>query len=331
MHNLLKDFYYSRQAPAQRMALHERAAEFYSIYSNGGIEGTYHLFKAGDFETGIVNLLSRGNGWLRQGYVDEVLNLIELIPEYLEGPEERYGIEFLTASAQDLLGDWNGASDHYGICFELARESESPEREAMVLRRQGAILYRRGEVEGARKIFDKALEVLGDSNERLQARIHGSLGVALWALGKAQLAREAHETDLAISTGAHDDEGIARALNNLGILDWESGDFGQALERYSPALEIAERLGDKKLVSILYSNIGDVLRSRGDVDEARRYYERCLELAEDLKFNWQIAEAHRGLAQVTEKKEKHLQRALAIFKRLGAEEDVKSVKQMMDR
>ena len=53
-------------------------------------------------------------------------------------------------------------------------------------------------------------------------------------------------------------------------------------------------------------------------------------MAEDLKFNWQVAEAYRGLAQVSDNKEKHLQKALAIFQRLGAEEDVKSIKEMME-
>ena len=38
---------------------------------------------------------------------------------------------------------------------------------------------------------------------------------------------------------------------------------------------------------------------------------------------------HRVLAQVSEDKQKHLQKALTTFQKLGAEEDTKSVKEMM--
>jgi tetratricopeptide (TPR) repeat protein len=76
--------------------------------------------------------------------------------------------------------------------------------------------------------------------------------------------------------------------------------------------------------------MGDVYRMMGNTPDARRYYERCLELAEDLKFNWQVAEAYRGLADVIpEKRADYLSRALNIFERLGAAEDAKAVRNMM--
>ena len=333
MHNLIRDFYYSRQSISEREARHEQAAEFYNAYSDdldGQIEETYHLLKARDFESGILSLCSRGQDWLGMGFVDEILYLADLVPDKWQNPDDEYNINFLVASALDLVGDWDRASEHYGICYELACELEDLVREARTLRREGAILYRKGELADARKTFENALKILEKTSKpELLARVHGSLGVVHWRMGKKDKAKISHETDLEISQASKDKEGIARAQNNLGILDWEAGDYGTALERYSKALEIAGKLDDKKLVSILYSNIADVHSSKNEPAEAKRYYERCLELAEDLKFNWQVAEAYRGLAQVSDNKEKHLQRALAIFQRLGAEEDVNSVKELM--
>ncbi len=334
MHNLVRDFYYSRQAPAERESRHEQVAEFYNTYSSGPddeIEEVFHLLKAMDFESGIMNFVSGGQRWLRQGFADEVLYLADMIPDDHTNSEDEYNISFLTASALDLIGDWDRASEHYGICFELATVLNDIDKEATMLRREGAILYRKGELADARKIFEKALATLSESeNQILLAEIHGSIGVVHWRQGKQNKARIAHEIDLEISQVEKDKRGIARAQNNLGIMDWESGEFGTALERYSTALELAEKLGDKKLVAILYSNIADIHRSKGLNAEARRYYQRCLELAEDLKFNWQVAEAYRGLAQVDdEKRTQHLQKSLAIFQQLGAEEDAKSVKAMM--
>jgi len=334
MHNLVRDFYYSRQAPEERESRHEQAAEFYNTYSSGPddeIEEVFHLLKARDFESGMMNLNVRGQSWLSQGFVDELLYLADLAPDDYQNPEEEYNINFLIASAFDLIGDWNMASEHYGICFQLATELNDMDMEATILRREGAILYRKGELADAKKTLEKALELLADCDvNNLAAKIFGSLGVVYWRMGKPDKAREAHNQDLETSQNIKDKEGVARALNNLGILDWESGELGTALERYSEALELAEKLGDKKLVAILYSNIADVHRSKEESDEARRYYERCLELAEYLKFNWQVAEAYRGLAQIdNENKTQHLQTALKIFQRLGAEEDVNSVKELM--
>jgi len=253
------------------------------------------------------------------------------LPGKFYNPEDSFQLNFLTASALELIGNWDAASEYFGMCYEAACELDDEIRKASVLRKEGAILYRRGELADARKTFETALGILKSAdNPELLALIHGSLGVVHWRMGKPDKARKSHEIDLEISETGKDKDGIARSLNNLGILDWESGNYGTALERYSVALELAEKLSDKKLVAILYSNIADIHRSKGELVEAKRYYERCLELAEDLKFNWQVAEAYRGLAQVTDDRQKHLQRALAIFQRLGAEEDVKSVKDLMD-
>jgi tetratricopeptide (TPR) repeat protein/DNA-binding MarR family transcriptional regulator len=333
MHGLLRDFYYSRQPPREREARHERAAEFYNIYSGGcdaQIEEIYHLFMARDHDSAIMGLASRGEGLLNRGYVDEIMSLCAMVPDNWENTDELFSVRFLNASAQDLLGCWAEASEMYGECLSAARDLQDIAKEATVLRRQGAILYRKGSLKEAKKVLGDALKMLSKEPESLQAELHGSLGVVLWKLGSIDAARKFYETDLEISEAGKEQRGISRALNNLGILDWQAGDNSAALEKYARALKCAEKIADNRLIAILYSNMGDVHRTMGNVADARRYYERCLELAEDLKFNWQVAEAYRGLADVVpEKRSDYLSRALNIFERLGADEDAKSVREMM--
>jgi tetratricopeptide (TPR) repeat protein/DNA-binding MarR family transcriptional regulator len=333
MHGLLREFYYSRQPPREREARHERAAEFYNLYSGGcdcQVEELYHLFMARDLDSAILGLATRGEGLLNRGYVDEILSLSAMVPDNWENTDELFSIRFLNASAQDLLGCWVEASEMYGECLSAARDLQDITKEAMILRRQGAILYRRGEHQEARKILEQALKMFSGDSSGLLAELHGSLGVVLWKLGHVSAARKSCETDLKISEAEKDMRGISRALNNLGILDWQAGDHTAALERYARALKCAEKISDNRLIAILYSNMGDVHRTMGNALDARRYYERCLELAEDLKFNWQVAEAYRGLADVMpEKRSDYLSRALNIFERLGAEEDAKTVREMI--
>ena len=331
MHALLRDFYLARQAPADRMARHEMAAEYYNRHSGvfgNRIEEIYHLLMAGDAESAIVALLSKGQEMLARGYVDELLGMCALVPGDWQNSDDALGLGYLKASALDLLGSWDDAADAYRASLKIAKELDDREREAAILRRLGAIQYRQGNMAEARKILVAAMELA--RSPALIAELHGSLGVVLWKMGDAASARKSHESDLSISTAENDRIGMARGLNNLGILDWESGNNTAAMEKYTKAMGIAQKKSDMRMVAILYSNMGDVQRSMGNPGEAKRYYERCLELAEDLKFNWQVAEAYRGLAEIVpEKRRDYLSRALTIFERLGADGDAKTVREMM--
>ncbi|MBU4071330.1 MAG: tetratricopeptide repeat protein [Candidatus Thermoplasmatota archaeon] len=330
MHGLLRDFYYSRQPPIERRLRHERAAEFYNMHSAGAdasVEEIHHLFMALDHDSAVMALATQGNTLLGHGYVDEILGFLALVPEDWQNADELFRLGYLRAAALDLLGDWDGATEAYGKCLKLATDLE-PDKEADVLRRLGAIQYRRGNFEEARLTFERALKIA--SMPCLIAELQGSLGVVMWKSGDVSGARKAHESDFAVSEKENDRRGMARALNNLGILDWQAGNSTAALERYARALKFAEKIPDKRLIAILYSNMGDAHRTMGKTEDAKRYYGRCLELAEDLKFNWQVAEAYRGLADLMpENRLDYLSRALAIFERLGAEDDARTVREMM--
>ncbi|MCK5038767.1 MAG: tetratricopeptide repeat protein, partial [Thermoplasmata archaeon] len=142
---------------------------------------------------------------------------------------------------------------------------------------------------------------------------------------------KAYNEDLSISRQNNNHEGIVRALNNLGIIMSQQGDYDDALQYYAEGIELAERMNDHKLVCILYSNIADSYKLKGSSTEAQRFYERCIELSGDLGFKWQIAESYRGLADIVPNKREHyLKQALTMFERLGASEDARSVRAMIE-
>jgi tetratricopeptide (TPR) repeat protein len=331
MHNLFRDFFYERQTRADREARHESAAEYYNDYSSdipGKMEEAYHLFMARDYESALLLLTTQGPDWLKHGYQDEILRLSSFLPDDYDNQEERYEALMLKASALDQIGEWEEAKRCYETVQYMATSEKDDERSARALRGQGAIYYRRGELDKALETFEKALsETLSPV---LRSEIQNGIGVVQWKLGQPQKARRAYDSDLKISEEVQDLQGQARALNNLGILDREEGKYDKALERYSRALDFAQQMSAKKLVAILYSNIADAYKSKGEVVEAQRFYERCLELSEDLRFDWQTAEAYRGMADIVEAdRDKYLKKALRIFDRLGAKEDAKAVRVMM--
>jgi tetratricopeptide (TPR) repeat protein len=333
MHSLLKEWLYGRLGREEREDRHLAAAEFYGSYSSGsrgGVEEVYHLLMAGESESAIALMASMGEDWLGRGFQDELLQLCALLPRDIQSRAEGFDLLILQAKALKQVGEWDEAQRLLRSCLDFAKGIEGVEHEGRALQVLGAIQYRKGDLDGARDSFEKALSLVSDGAPEVLAEVQNGLGVVQWRLGDAISARQAYLEDLRISTGNGSQMGQARALNNIGILDWQEGKVNDALERYRRALDLAESIPDMRLVAILHSNIADAYRSKGRYSEAQRCYERCLELSEDLRFRWQIAEACRGLADlVPEKRDEYLNRALEMFDGLGAKEDAKAVRAMM--
>jgi DNA-binding PadR family transcriptional regulator len=134
------------------------------------------------------------------------------------------------------------------------------------------------------------------------------------------------ERSLEMARRLRDREGEARALNNLGIIRMERGDLRESARLFAQTLEICEALGDLRTLSILHGNLGDASRLLGSPD-ARRHYERSRALAGSLSFVEQLAEIHLSMASAASGEERlvNLDRALALFRRLGAREGVARV------
>ncbi len=337
MHSLIKDMFYDGQPLSDREKNHELAAEYHNRYSKSPasmIEEAYHLLKAGDYETALLLLRSEGQKLLKMGYQDDIIPLCEMVPRNWDDQEGHFTMLVLQASALNQKGDWPMAEKLFFESLRIADSLEIPEFRAKSLCHLAKLQYRRGELESSLGTFEDARKLVAGPSAPpsiLLAEIENGIGVVNWRMGNYDRAREAYETDLALSTELRNRAGIARALNNLGILDWLEKLPDEALEKHFRAIELAGQILDKKLVAIINSNIADCYKSKDDISEAKRYYERCLELSEDLGFKWQLAEVYRSLSDIApERREEYLDKALRIFDRLGAKEDVKLVKMMID-
>ncbi len=330
-HGLLRNFFYERQAKKTRRASHETAAEYYStrMSVNDRVEETHHLIRADDLETAVYLLRTEGGGWLRQGYQDEILSILEEMHPSKIIDEDYYCLKFLAGMAHMQIGNWTRSLDLFTESLAMSRGLDDPENTARALKQLGVLQYRKGDLNEAHVLLFEALSLAGE-NDVLRSEIDNALGVIFWKQGQDERAMKAYNDDLAISRRTNNHEGIARALNNLGIIMTDRGKYDDALQYYAEGIELAERMKDHKLVCILYSNIADSYKLKGSLAEARRFYERCIELSEDLGFKWQIAESYRGLADIVpDKREHYLELALAMFERLGADEDAKCVRDMM--
>ena len=130
----------------------------------------------------------------------------------------------------------------------------------------GFLLKQQGDVEGARRAFQQAI----DSGHTHQApRAAAQLGVLLAEQGDVEGARRAFQQ--AIDSGHAEAAGVAAA--NLGGLLAEQGDVEGARWAFQQAIDS----GHAEAAAAAAVNLGNLLAEQGDVEGARQAYQRATE------------------------------------------------------
>ena len=183
-------------------------------------------------------------------------------------------------------GEWQEATQLFEKAI-AACESGAPKTSdlASLLSDFGALRWRQGDLEGARPLLERALEidesVLGSTSLELASR-RNNLAILTWQLGDLPRAQELFEQALAnkekLSGEDHPD--MVALLNNLGILLREQGSADEAEALHRRALEIGSRvLGEQHpdLASVWYS-LGRALAALGRRPEAIAAFDRTVEI-----------------------------------------------------
>jgi tetratricopeptide (TPR) repeat protein len=333
MHDLLREFFYSRLTTPQRLRLHALAASHYEALADpeARVEMLYHLIQAGRTKDAATLLGGIGRSLAAKGLQDDVLKLLASFDLRALEPAGRVPLLLLRGEIQSVRGEWPRARESFDEARSLAEDLGDRRGEARGVLELGVIEYRQGDFDVARISFERALGIVGDADQSIVARILNALGILEWQAGNLDAAADLYRRSREAYEAVGDAAGIAGALNNLGILRWQRDDVDGALADYADALRLSEELGDHRTVAILYNNIGEAYRRKGDAANAARFYERSLVLSEKLGFLWQMGEVHRNLGRLRTDARglEHLRRALAIFEGLGARRDRDEVQRLL--
>ena len=131
-----------------------------------------------------------------------------------------------------------------------------------------------------------------------------------------------------------EDDAHARAQGVLGRYYSKVDQSELALFHYSEALEAMTEAGDVQSLVEITMLLGEVLQDAGRTDEAMEHYSQALVLAEANDLRMQIGELLTRLGGVAPDRQgrmEYLQRALTVFRELGAKARMREVQTMVHR
>ena len=147
-------------------------------------------------------------------------------------------------------------------------------------------------------------------------------------LGETERARK-HALDAFEKSDNSENQQIhARAQAVLGRYHAKIGDLDVASHHYSNALEAMGEKGDILSMVDITILLGEVLQDAGRVEEAMEHFREALIIAEANDLRMQIGELLTRLGTVASDKSRrmeYLQRALSVFRELGAKSRMKDV------
>ena len=118
----------------------------------------------------------------------------------------------------------------------------------------------------------------------------------------------------------------------LGRYYAKSGDADLALHHYTDALSTMGEAGDPLALVEVSILLGEVLQDSGRIEEALARYREALVISEANDLGMQIGELLArlgGVAPDRQRRMEYLQRALSVFRELGAQTRMREVQMMV--
>ncbi len=296
MHDLVREFFYSRSTPEERGTRHREAAEIWGriVTLDAIVERAYHLQHAGESEAAVATLAEGSGRVLREPrLLRDVMAILDAATGDLPlSPTAMDEADILRADALAQLDQAAAAHAMYTRILDRAVAKEDGEQEARLLHRMGNLHARRGQRDMALEVQRRAIatyEAVDD--EAGAAHCHVAIADVLVARednegATAELAR-AHES----FTVAGDGKGVAAACIRLAsvMLDREASDV--ARNYLDEALDNLDPKEDMDILSHAYYLLGEVDRIEEDWGQVVEHLERALDLFQAVGNEQMVANA----------------------------------------
>ena len=282
IHDLLKEFFSGRLAPARRKRCEALAARYYLSCDTEAdtLEAVYHLFEAGEPAVAAELLAAKGQAISKKGHSEELRAMLDRVGQVKLPSTMKLSLALLKGDVVASLGDWTSAIDVYATAARTAERERDLARRAEALRSLGDLYLRRKERKKATEAFKTSLSLfktLGDLKG--VSAVHFGLGTLYEEEGSLDKALKHYRRAARLVKENGDQEGVARYLSAYaGILE-SKGEYDKAIKLMKEGLAVAERNGNLHEIARVTVSLGKCYAERKQLNEALDCYREGISLA----------------------------------------------------
>ncbi|MDI6708407.1 MAG: tetratricopeptide repeat protein, partial [Candidatus Thermoplasmatota archaeon] len=325
LHDVLRDFTYSRLSETKRNAYHKIVAEYYEKEGREGgiIEAMYHFLKAKEQTKAAVLAINNSKNLINNGFWKELSDILEMFAQEYVSREKWTKILRWKVECYMLLGKWDDALDYANKALELCKSVDDKNTELSSLCKIAEIYVPRGKYGQALSHLERALEIsqkLGDLETTIETqylmadayRHTPNLDKALMVLNEA----------IKLCDKTQNQRWLVKIYAMIGNTYWSMGEYEKSAEFYRKGLGYAEILKDRAEIARLHNNIGVIYSEKGEFDNALLEYEKCIAICSQIGYSRQLGFGLSNAAFAYARKggdrkaEEYVEKSLVIFKKL---------------
>ncbi|MCK5776347.1 MAG: tetratricopeptide repeat protein, partial [Bacteroidales bacterium] len=195
----------------------------------------------------------------------------KLIEEY----SEVYQNFALIYSRKGLL---DSADIYNKLALHWALETQDTIKTVSSLRAKGNILYKRGQVDDALKVYNEALDLASyhENSSREMSLLYNNLGVFYSERSNFEKSLMYYEKSLSINKRLKNVRDEARLYNNIGTIFWYQSKLDSALLYFLKSLHLRDSLGDINGKAYTLNNLGMYYGSIENFPQSLKYFKESL-------------------------------------------------------
>jgi len=324
LHDFIREFFYCRLTPKERLGLHSKAADYYLDMEGhrAWFESLYHLVNARKVKEAAKIAVEKGWELISKGYLEEFQTLLNDI-NFLELDDGTRGeLHLVSARISDITGEWDNALDNYKRALELIKE---PARQVVSFWNIGWILQKRNDWEGAMDNFRKCLELSEELKDtRSTAEAYHGMGRVAWREGHLKDAEDFLRKSLAFAEETDDRDIMASAYIELGRVLCVMGKLEEGRKCFEESLSVLKQLENPFETSRAYNCLGwEYFREKGDWERAKESMIKGMLIARDVGYTEGLGPVCHSLGEFYsrsgdfKKAEQYLNESEEVFKKLG--------------
>ncbi|UCE38430.1 MAG: tetratricopeptide repeat protein [Thermoplasmata archaeon] len=259
IHDIMKQFFYSRLSSSKQRNYHLIAAQCYVKKDEPAniIEAIFHYQEAGKYKKASQVAIKSTTSVLEGGYAAEFLAALERFNEKKVETKNWAEILMVKGKACSMVGECQKALLYFTQSADISTIVRDDKLKVKAICESGHILEERNELKRAMECFKEGLK---------------------------------------LSEKAGYFQGMGDSFRGIGRLHWRNSEHNKAILSYKKCIEISEKVNEQKLLASTYIDLGNVHDERNETEKAIKCYNKSLDILEKIKDPSETARAYGNLA-----------------------------------